>query len=86
MATWRPKLPGVPTYISGTVRDTSGNPLNGVLLDIWQADEEGLYETQIPDSDARLRGLLHTDAKGHYGFWTIAPKATPFRWTGRWVI
>ena len=45
-----------------------------MLLDIWQADEMGMYETQIPNSDARLRALQHTDGDGRYGFWTIAPK------------
>lgn len=67
-------LPGERLYISGTVRDLDGAPIAGVLLDIWQADEDGTYETQIPDSEARLRGLQYTDAEGRYGFWTIAPK------------
>ena len=67
-------LPGERLYISGTVRDLGGAPIAGVLLDIWQADEDGTYETQIPDSEARLRGLQYTDPEGRYGFWTIAPK------------
>jgi hydroxyquinol 1,2-dioxygenase len=67
-------VPGVPVYVSGSVRDQAGAPIPGVLLDIWQADEMGMYESQIPDSDARLRALQHTDGDGRYGFWTIAPK------------
>jgi hydroxyquinol 1,2-dioxygenase len=65
---------GAPVYVSGVVRDLDGQPLPRVLLDVWQADEDGAYETQIPDCDARLRGLQHTDDEGRYGFWTIAPK------------
>jgi hydroxyquinol 1,2-dioxygenase len=67
-------LPGAPVYVSGAVRDQAGAPIAGALLDIWQADEIGMYESQIPDSAARLRALQHTDAAGRYGFWTIAPK------------
>src|SRR5260221_5310108 len=67
-------VPGAPVYVSGVVRDQAGEPIPGVLLDIWQADEMGMYETQIPNSDARLRALQHTDGDGRYGFWTIAPK------------
>jgi hydroxyquinol 1,2-dioxygenase len=67
-------IPGERVYVSGIVRDLAGNAVSNVLLDMWQADEEGLYEAQIPDCDPRLRALLRTDAEGRYGFWTIAPK------------
>lgn len=67
-------LPGEPLYIGGTVRDLDDRPIAGALLDVWQADEDGTYETQIPDSEARLRGLQYTGVDGRYGFWTIAPK------------
>jgi hydroxyquinol 1,2-dioxygenase len=66
--------PGTPVYVSGAVRDLDGRPLAGVLLDVWQADEDGAYETQIPGSEARLRGLQQTDGEGRYGFWTVAPR------------
>jgi hydroxyquinol 1,2-dioxygenase len=67
-------IEGTPVYVSGTVRDLDGRPLAGAMLDIWQADEEGVYETQIPDSDTRLRAIQYADAHGRYGFWSIAPK------------
>ena len=67
-------IEGTPVYVSGTVRDIDGRPLAGAMLDIWQADEEGVYETQIPDSEARLRAIQYADAEGRYGFWSIAPK------------
>jgi len=32
--------PGEPCYMSGTVRSTSGAPIPGAMLDIWQADSD----------------------------------------------
>lgn len=69
-----PDIPGVPTFISGVVRDLDGRPIAGAKLDIWQADEDGNYETQIPGAEERLRAIQHTDENGRYAFWTIAPK------------
>jgi hydroxyquinol 1,2-dioxygenase len=65
---------GTPVYVSGTVRGLDGAPIAGALLDVWQADEAGDYETQIPDCEARLRGLQYTDDQGRYGFWTVSPR------------
>lgn len=68
-------LPGAPLYITGTVRGLDGSPVGGAVLDVWQADEEGAYESQIPDIDeARLRAKYATRADGSYCLRTIAPK------------
>jgi hydroxyquinol 1,2-dioxygenase len=68
-------LPGVPLYISGTVRSVDGGPVPGVVLDVWQADTDGAYESQIPDIDeARLRALYTTREDGTYCIRTIAPR------------
>ena len=67
-------IPGEPVLIRGTVKDVDGTPIANAMLDIWQADEDGLYEAQIPDCEARLRGIHHADGQGRYAFWTIAPK------------
>lgn len=68
-------VPGMPLYISGTVRDLAGNPVGGGVLDIWQADTEGAYESQVPDIDeARLRAKYTTRPDGSYCVRTIAPK------------
>jgi hydroxyquinol 1,2-dioxygenase len=70
--------PGMPCFMSGTVRSTSGEPVPGALLDIWQADEDGLYDVQYQDLDeARGRGHLHSDDDGRYWFWTVQPEAYP---------
>jgi hydroxyquinol 1,2-dioxygenase len=68
-------LPGTPLYVHGTVRDLDGNPVPGAVLDLWQADAEGLYESQVADLDveARLRGKYTTREDGSYCVRTIAP-------------
>ena len=66
---------GTPLYLPGTVRDLGGNPVGGAVLDVWQADTEGAYESQVPDVDeARLRAKYTTRADGGYCVRTIAPK------------
>jgi hydroxyquinol 1,2-dioxygenase len=42
---------GTPLFITGTVRDTEGKPIPGAVLDVWQADADGNYESQIPEID-----------------------------------
>jgi hydroxyquinol 1,2-dioxygenase len=67
-------LPGTPLYLHGTVRDLTGAPVGGGVLDVWQADAEGAYEAQIPDVDeARLRAKYTTREDGSYCLRTIAP-------------
>ena len=67
-------LPGVPLYLHGTIRDLSGEPVGGAVFDVWQADQEGLYESQHEDWDeARLRGKYTTREDGSFCVRTIAP-------------
>jgi hydroxyquinol 1,2-dioxygenase len=68
-------VPGTPLYIHGTVRDLDGKAVAGGVLDVWQADTEGAYESQLPDIDeARLRAKYTTREDGSYCVRTIAPK------------
>jgi hydroxyquinol 1,2-dioxygenase len=67
-------LPGTPLVLTGTVRDLDGNPVPGAVLDVWQADNEGLYESQHADVDeARLRAKYTTREDGSYCLRTVAP-------------
>jgi hydroxyquinol 1,2-dioxygenase len=67
-------VPGTPLYVHGTVRDLDGNPVAGGVLDVWQADTEGAYESQLPDVDeARLRAKYTTREDGSYCVRTVAP-------------
>src|SRR4051812_43807828 len=67
-------LPGTPLFISGTVRSLDGTPVPGALLDVWQADEDGAYEAQLPVEEARLRAKYTSREDGTYCVRTIAPK------------
>src|SRR5215212_4615727 len=67
-------LPGTPLVLHGVVSDLDGNPVPGAVLDLWQADNEGLYESQHADVDeARLRGKYTTRPDGSYCVRTVAP-------------
>lgn len=67
-------LPGTPLYVSGVVTDLDGAPVPGAVLDLWQADNEGLYESQHADVDeARLRAKYTTREDGSYCVRTVAP-------------
>jgi catechol 1,2-dioxygenase len=65
-------------YFEGTIRDTDGKPLEGVILDVWEDAPNGLYENHDPDQpDYNLRGRFQTDADGHYAFRAIRPVPYP---------
>jgi protocatechuate 3,4-dioxygenase beta subunit len=65
---------GEPAVVMGRVLSTTGVPLEHALLDIWETDENGLYEQQDPDQpDMNLRGKFRTDSAGRYCFVGIKP-------------
>lgn len=65
-------------YFEGVIRDTAGNPLPGVTLDVWEDAPNGLYENHDPDQpDYNLRGRFVTDADGQYAFRALRPVPYP---------
>jgi catechol 1,2-dioxygenase len=63
---------------AGLVRDTSGRPLAGAVLEVWETDANGLYEHEDPaQPDMNLRGRFETDADGRYAFECIRPVSYP---------
>ena len=66
-------LPGDPLYVHGVVRDLDGKPIAGAVLDVWQADGDGAYESQLDVDEARLRAKFTTGEDGGYCVRTIAP-------------
>jgi hydroxyquinol 1,2-dioxygenase len=64
--------PGIPCFVTGTVRDLDGKPIGGALLDLWQTDGEGLYEAQR-GQDQYMRGVFHSNPDGTYTVRTVAP-------------
>ncbi|MQA11755.1 MAG: catechol 1,2-dioxygenase [Pseudonocardiaceae bacterium] len=68
-------IEGTPLFITGTVTDTEGKPVPGAVLDVWQADADGNYESQLPEIDeARLRAKYQAREDGSYCVRTIAPR------------
>ncbi len=65
---------GEPAVVSGHVISTDGTPIPHALLDVWETDENGLYEQQDPEQpDMNLRGKFRTDSEGRYLFVGIKP-------------
>ena len=65
--------------VRGTVRSVDGRPLPGAVLDVWQADDAGFYDTQQPDRvpEGNLRGLFSANTAGEFWFRTIVPSCYP---------
>jgi protocatechuate 3,4-dioxygenase beta subunit len=68
---------GEPCVVAGTVRDTNGTPVPGVLIDVWQADSDGFYDMWQPDvlPKFNLRGLFTTNEDGRYWFHSVVPRS-----------
>lgn len=65
---------GEPAIVSGRVLSTDGTPIADALLDVWETDENGLYEQQDPEQpEMNLRGKFCTDSQGRYSFVGIKP-------------
>lgn len=69
--------PGQPCWVEGTVTDTDGTPIPGARIEVWEADENGLYDTQYDDERTSARAHLHADAEGRYRFWALTPTPYP---------
>ena len=69
--------------VTGTIRDTDGNPVPGVTMDVWEDAPNGLYEQQDPDQpDYNLRGRFVTGEDGSYDFVAIRPVPYPIPYDG----
>jgi hydroxyquinol 1,2-dioxygenase len=67
--------PGRPLFVRGTVCGPSGEPISGARLEVWGADEEGLYDVQHEGQRVANRGHLFADDSGNFTFWSIHPVA-----------
>jgi catechol 1,2-dioxygenase len=83
----RPDEPGEPLVVSGMVRSTSGEPLPGAIVDVWQPDANMVYSgmaaadfapLHIPNDSTgipqfNLRGRVVADSEGRYEYRTAFP-------------
>ena len=65
---------GTPAWVYGRVLDTSGRPIAGAELDVWQNGDNRLYAVQDPDApENHLRGVFSTRSDGSYAFVGVRP-------------
>jgi hydroxyquinol 1,2-dioxygenase len=70
--------PGEICVVSGRVLSPGGKPIAGARIDVWQADDAGMYDVQYDDlTDVRGRGHLFSDSAGQFWFQTIRPRPYP---------
>ncbi len=69
---------GAPCFVKGTIKGLGGEPIPGAHIEVWQSDEDGMYDVQKPNLDhAQGRGVLKADAEGNYYFKSILAVAYP---------
>lgn len=69
--------PGQPCWVEGTVRSTDGTPIPGARIEVWEADDEGLYDVQHTDGRVYGRAWLESDENGEFRFWGLTPTPYP---------
>lgn len=71
--------------VTGHVRDRTGEPVGGALVELWQANAAGRYVHERDEHAAPLDpnflgvGRCHTTDDGAYRFVTVKPGAYPWR-------
>lgn len=69
---------GEPCLVVCTVKDTEGNPIPDVTIDVWETDSKGFYDVQYPErSTPDGRAILTSDANGKFWFKAIVPVPYP---------
>lgn len=68
---------GQPCWVEGTVTDTTGLPVPGARIEVWEADEDGFYDVQYGDGRTAGRAHLFSDEDGGYRFWGVTPTPYP---------
>ena len=69
---------GAPCTVRCNVRDVHGAPIAGAVIDVWQSDDDGLYDVQRPGLEhAQGRGVLVSDERGAFWFRSVLPVPYP---------
>jgi len=65
---------GESVLVRGRVLDVRGEPIAGALVETWETDGEGLYDTQYANRvEPDYRGQLRTNAEGAFSFVAVKP-------------
>ena len=68
---------GQACWVEGVIRDTEGAPIPGARIEVWEADEEGLYDVQHEDEQVYGRAHLYSEKDGAFRFWGLTPTPYP---------
>ena len=69
---------GKTCFVAGTIRSPKGEVVKNAKIDVWQADDDGLYDVQKPGLDhAQARGTFHSNDQGQYFFKSIVAEPYP---------
>jgi hydroxyquinol 1,2-dioxygenase len=68
---------GDPCWVQGRVTDAAGVPVAGARIELWEADDDGMYDVQYADDRTGGRAHTYTDDDGGYGVWSVKPTAYP---------
>jgi protocatechuate 3,4-dioxygenase beta subunit len=64
---------GKEVVLFGKVTDATGQPIAGASVEIWQPDDEGVYDMQRDENKMDLRGRFRTNQDGVYHCRAVAP-------------
>jgi hydroxyquinol 1,2-dioxygenase len=69
---------GAPCRVSGRVMGQGGEAIAGAVIEVWQADEEGMYDVQRADlAQSQGRGVLRSGEQGQFHFRSILASPYP---------
>ena len=69
---------GAPCWVEGRILGLGGEPIPNATINVWQADDDGLYDVQYEDlGHSQARGILKSAAQGRYYFQTIVAEPYP---------
>ncbi|MFP8833559.1 intradiol ring-cleavage dioxygenase [Hydrogenophaga sp. XSHU_21] len=70
--------PGKPCEVRGHVLGPAGEPVPGAVIDVWQADADGLYDVQREGLEQpQGRAVLRSGADGGFHFRTVVAEPYP---------
>lgn len=70
--------PGTPCEVRGHVRGPAGESVANAVIDVWQADADGLYDMQRQGlAEPQGRAVLRSGADGGFHFRTVVAESYP---------